>query len=113
MSIIEPGAIATPIWDKSLKKSLEVEAEMPADRKHLYQVAAERIRESVGQAAARAISTDAVANAVLHALTASRPKTRYLVGGDAKLRAAMQKWLPDRIQDWILKKVLNLPDRPG
>jgi len=109
VSIIEPGAIATPIWDKSLKKSLEVEAEMPADRKHLYQATAERIRESVGQAAARAIPTDAVVKAVLHALTASRPKTRYLVGGDAKLRAAMQKWLPDRLQDWILKKVLNLP----
>ena len=109
VSIIEPGAIATPIWDKSLKRSLEVEAEMPADRKHLYQVAAERIRESVGQAAARAIPTDAVVEAVLHALTASRPKTRYLVGGDAKLRAFMQKWLPDRLQDWILKKVLKLP----
>ena len=113
VSIVEPGAIATPIWDKSLKKSLEVEAEMPADRKHLYLAAAERIRESVGQAAARAIPTDAVVNAVLHALTASRPKTRYLVGADAKLRAAMQKWLPDRLQDWILKKVLKLPDRPS
>jgi NAD(P)-dependent dehydrogenase (short-subunit alcohol dehydrogenase family) len=109
VSIIEPGAIATPIWDKSLNKSLEVEAEMPADRKHLYQAVAERIRESVGQAAARAISTDAVVKAVLHALTADRPKTRYLVGGDAKVRAVMQKWLPDRLQDWILKKVLKLP----
>jgi NAD(P)-dependent dehydrogenase (short-subunit alcohol dehydrogenase family) len=109
VSIIEPGAIATPIWDKSLKRSLEVEAEMPADGKHLYHAVAERIRESVGQAAARAIPTDAVVTAVLHALTASRPKTRYLVGGDAKLRAFMQKWIPDRLQDWILKKVLNLP----
>ena len=109
VSIIEPGAIATPIWDKSLKTSVDVEAEMPADRKHLYYTVAERIRESVGQAAARAISTDAVVEAVLHALTASRPKTRYLVGLDAKVRAAMQKWLPDRIQDWILKKVLKLP----
>ena len=40
----------------------------------------------------------------------SRPsgrETRYLVGADAKLRAVMLKWLPDRLQDWILKKVLE------
>jgi NAD(P)-dependent dehydrogenase (short-subunit alcohol dehydrogenase family) len=109
VSIIEPGAIATPIWDTSLKISLEVESEMPADGKQLYHAAAERIRESVNQAAARAIPPDAVVQAVLHALTARRPKTRYLVGRDAKLRAIMLKWLPDRLQDWILKKVLKLP----
>ncbi|HKY71964.1 MAG TPA: SDR family oxidoreductase [Nitrospira sp.] len=109
VSIIEPGAIATPIWETSHKFSLEVEAEMPAEGKPLYRAAAEKIRESVGQAAARAIPPDAVVVAVLHALTATRPKTRYLVGRDAKLRAVMLKWLPDRLQDWILKKVLKLP----
>jgi hypothetical protein len=50
-----------------------------------------------------------VVKAVLHALTAKRPRTRYLVGRDAKLRAVMLRWLPDRLQDWILKKVLKLP----
>jgi NAD(P)-dependent dehydrogenase (short-subunit alcohol dehydrogenase family) len=109
VSIIEPGAIATPIWDKSMQISLDVESEMPADGRQLYQSAAERIRESVGLSARRAIPTDAVVQAVLHALTARRPKTRYLVGRDAKLRAVMVKWLPDRLQDWILKKVLKLP----
>lgn len=109
VSIIEPGAVATPIWDKSLQVSLDVQSEMPADGRHLYELAAERIREAVGLSARRAIATDAVVQAVLHALTARRPKTRYLVGRDAKLRAVMVRWLPDRMQDWILKKVLNLP----
>ena len=109
VSIIEPGAVATPIWDKSMQISLDVESEMPADGRHLYKLAAERIREAVGLSARRAIPTDAVVQAVLHALTARRPKTRYLVGRDAKLRAVMVRWLPDRMQDWILKKVLNLP----
>jgi NAD(P)-dependent dehydrogenase (short-subunit alcohol dehydrogenase family) len=109
VSIIEPGAIATPIWDKSMQISQDVESEMPVECKHLYEAAAQSIRESVGQAAARAIPVDAVVEAVLHALTAKRPKTRYLVGRDAKLRAVMVKWLPDRFQDWIQKKALNLP----
>jgi len=109
VSIIEPGAIATPIWDKSMQTSVDVESEMPADGRHLYEAAARSVRESVGQAAARAIPADAVVKAVLHALTAKRPNTRYLVGRDAKLRAVMLRWLPDRLQDWILKKVLKLP----
>jgi NAD(P)-dependent dehydrogenase (short-subunit alcohol dehydrogenase family) len=109
VSIVEPGAIATPIWDKSMQISLDVESEMPADGRHLYEAAARSVREAVGQAAARAIPADAVVKAVLHALTAKRPNTRYLVGRDAKLRAVMLRWLPDRLQDWILKKVLKLP----
>ena len=109
VSIIEPGAIATPIWDKSLQISLDVEKDMPVEAKHLYEAAAERIRETLSMAAARALPPDAVVKAVLHALTAKRPKTRYLVGRDAKLRALMLKWLPDRMQDWLLKKVLRLP----
>jgi NAD(P)-dependent dehydrogenase (short-subunit alcohol dehydrogenase family) len=109
VSIVEPGAIATPIWDKSLHTSSEVESEVPVEGKHLYEDAAKAVREAVGEAAARAIPTDAVVKAVLHALTAKWPKTRYLVGRDAKVRALMAKWLPDRLQDWILKKVLKLP----
>ena len=37
VSIIEPGAVATPIWDKSMQISLDVESEMSAEGKHLYE----------------------------------------------------------------------------
>jgi NAD(P)-dependent dehydrogenase (short-subunit alcohol dehydrogenase family) len=109
VSIIEPGAVATPIWDTSLRTSVEVESEIPAEGRQLYQAVAKSVREAMSQAAARAIPPDAVVKAVLHALTAKRAKTRYLVGRDAKLRAMMLKWLPDRLQDWVLKVVLKLP----
>ena len=111
VSIIEPGAIATPIWDKSLKTAADVEADVPEGGKHLYGEAACRVREAVEHIAQRAIPVDAVVQAVLHALTAPRPKTRYLVGTDAKIRAVMVKWLPDRVQDWILMTWLKLPPR--
>jgi NAD(P)-dependent dehydrogenase (short-subunit alcohol dehydrogenase family) len=109
VSIIEPGAIDTPIWNKSMQVSTEIESELPIEGRELYQNMAERIKDRVGLSARRAIPADAVVEAVLHALTAKRPKTRYLVGRDAKLRAVMLKWLPDRLHDWLLKKILNLP----
>ena len=46
VSIIEPGAVATPIWDKSMQISLDVESEMPADGKHLYEAAAQSDQRS-------------------------------------------------------------------
>jgi NAD(P)-dependent dehydrogenase (short-subunit alcohol dehydrogenase family) len=111
VAIIEPGAVATPIWDKSLNQASDVEKDIPAEGKLLYEKATRAVKEAVQEAAQRAIPIDAVVEAVLHALTARRPKTRYLVGTDAKIRAIMAKWLPDRLQDWILKLVLQLPKR--
>jgi NAD(P)-dependent dehydrogenase (short-subunit alcohol dehydrogenase family) len=109
VSIIEPGAIATPIWEKSTKEAENLEASVSEDAKALYGEAVMRIREAIEQAAQRAIPPEAVVRAVHHALTASRPRTRYLVGSDAKLRAWMVKWLPDRVQDRLLAWALKYP----
>jgi len=111
VSIVEPGAIATPIWSKSGAMADEMEAASSREAKALYGEMIGRVRDVFTQAAQRAISTDAVVEAVWHALTAARPKTRYLVGTDAKLRAFMVKWLPDRVQDWLMRKLLKLPTR--
>jgi len=109
VSIIEPGAIATPIWEKSAKEAEGLEASVSAEAKALYGEAVIRIREAIAQAAQRAIAPEAVVRAVHHALTAARPRTRYLVGTDAKLRAWMVKWLPDRMQDRLLVWALKYP----
>ena len=109
VTIIEPGAIATPIWDKSGKDAADLEAATPAELRTLYRAVVTGVRKVVGEAAKRAISPEAVAKVVEESLTASRPKTRYLVGTDAKLRALMVKLLPDRVSDRLLTWVLKLP----
>ena len=109
VSIVEPGAIATPIWEKSGKDAADLETAMPGETRTMYATLVAAVRKVVGEAAKRAISADAVAQAVEHALTASRPKTRYLVGADAKLRALMIKLLPDRLSDAVLTWALKLP----
>jgi len=109
VSIIETGAIATPIWEKSAKEAEGLEESASNEAKALYGEAVIRIREAVAEAAQRAIPPEVVVRAVHHALTASRPHTRYLVGTDAKLRAWMVKWLPDRVQDRLLVWALKYP----
>jgi hypothetical protein len=46
-----------------------------------------------------------VAKAVEHALTSPKPRTRYIVGPDAKKRARVQR-LPDRLRDRVLTRFL-------
>jgi hypothetical protein len=48
-----------------------------------------------------------VAEVIDTALTASKPKTRYLVGRDAKLRAAIAKRVPDRVMDSLIARALS------
>ncbi|HEX5544615.1 MAG TPA: SDR family NAD(P)-dependent oxidoreductase, partial [Nitrospira sp.] len=109
VAIIEPGAIATPIWNKSAIEAAEREAAIETDLRTLYKPVVAAVRKVVGEASKRAISPDAVAKVVEDALTAPTPKTRYLVGADAKLRALMVRLLPDRISDRILSWILKLP----
>jgi hypothetical protein len=40
-------------------------------------------------------------------LTADKPKTRYLVGRDAKMRAPMATVLPDRLMDAAIGRALG------
>jgi NAD(P)-dependent dehydrogenase (short-subunit alcohol dehydrogenase family) len=109
VSIVEPGAIATPIWDKSGKGAADLETATAPELRTLYAGVIAGVKKVVGEAAKRAIAPDAVAQAVERALTATRPKTRYLVGTDAKFRALMIKILPDRASDAVLSWVLKLP----
>ncbi|MEQ1793856.1 MAG: SDR family oxidoreductase [Nitrospira sp.] len=109
VSIVEPGAIATPIWTKSGTNAEELELTTTAELNALYAGVIAGVRARVAEAAARAIPPDAVSEAVVHALTASCPKTRYLVGRDAKVRALMIKLLPDRWSDRLMTWILKLP----
>lgn len=109
VAIVEPGAIATPIWNKSTIEAAEREAAIETELRDLYKPVVAAVRKVVGEASKRAIPSDAVAKVVEEALTAPTPKTRYLVGADAKLRALMVKLLPDRMSDRMLTWILKLP----
>ncbi|GKS64664.1 short-chain dehydrogenase/reductase [Nitrospira sp.] len=109
VSIIEPGAIATPIWNKSTLDAADREAGIKEELRSLYQPIMTAVRKVVGEASKRAISAETVAKVVEDALTASTSRTRYLVGTDAKLRALMKRLLSDRLSDRLLSWILKLP----
>lgn len=93
--IIEPGGIATPIWEKG------ADAEVPEGAAEAYGPALDVMRGAVRRMATEGMPPEAVARVVHNALTVRRPKTRYLVGRMAYVRLLLQK-LPDRLRDAIL-----------
>jgi NAD(P)-dependent dehydrogenase (short-subunit alcohol dehydrogenase family) len=100
--IVEPGTIATPIWTKPQPTA----AELSPDAARLYGERLDRFRRLAAErTAGHAVPAVEVAKAVERALTAKRPRTRYLVGPDARRRARVQK-LPDRIRDRLLTRFL-------
>jgi ribosomal protein S3 len=48
-------------------------------------------------------SIELTTNAVVHAITAYAPKTRYVVGTDARILQTMQNVLPESMNDLAIK----------
>ncbi|RMH01068.1 MAG: SDR family NAD(P)-dependent oxidoreductase [Planctomycetota bacterium] len=103
VALIEPGAVATPIWRRSAAAAEELAAGLPEEAGRLYGRLHEGARRAAVRAEARAVPPARVAAAVRHALEARRPRTRYRVGRDARL-AAVLRWLPDR---WLDRLILR------
>jgi len=114
VSIIEPGAVATPIWEKGKKNGAAMLAAAPPEALVLYAEALEAFKRNSEHAAKNAADPMDVARAVEHALTAAKPKTRYVVGRQARIGAAMALLVPDRMRDTMVAKAMRLPkDAPS
>jgi NAD(P)-dependent dehydrogenase (short-subunit alcohol dehydrogenase family) len=107
VSIVEPGTIATDIWEKGAAAADDVIERMPERARELYGERMEAMRAAALEAGPNGIAPDAVARVVEHALTARRPRTRYLVGRDAKTNARVSRVVPDRIFDRLVARQLG------
>jgi NAD(P)-dependent dehydrogenase (short-subunit alcohol dehydrogenase family) len=105
VSIVEPASIRTAIWEKGATRADELRDGFPTEAAELYAAPIARFRQ-VALARGPGADPDLVAKAVEHALTASRPKARYLVGRDAHLRAWIER-LPTRLRDRVLARALT------
>jgi NAD(P)-dependent dehydrogenase (short-subunit alcohol dehydrogenase family) len=107
VSIVEPGSIDTPIWERGERTADELGGRSP-QRQALYGRAVERYRKVVKDTAERGIPPQKVAKAIERALDSSRPRSRYLVGLDAKVQARLRAVLPTSVLDRIIARAMNL-----
>ena len=106
VSLLEPGTIASEIWGKGLNDAETLLQHPPAGLVESYGPLLDSIRKIARESAERASPAEVVARDVVHAFTATRPRTRYCQGRDSGL----QRWisrLPDRWGDAIIARFLK------
>jgi NAD(P)-dependent dehydrogenase (short-subunit alcohol dehydrogenase family) len=108
VSLIEPGSIDTPLWEKGQNAGDALLKKIPPDVRELYDPAVEAVRASAQKAAQGASPPSAVAKAVVHALTSEKPKTRYVVGANARVQAVLSRFAPDSMKDWLITREMGL-----
>jgi NAD(P)-dependent dehydrogenase (short-subunit alcohol dehydrogenase family) len=107
VSIVEPGSIDTPIWSRGDREADAIGERVPA-QEELYGKAIAGYLKASKSLAERGIEPDKVAEAVEHALTSRRPRSRYLVGLDARTQARIKPLIPTRIWDRIVARIMHL-----
>jgi len=111
VAVIEPGQIDTPIWEKGLAEAATVAARIPPEGMARYAQRLKVLQWVVKSAPKRSSPPDAVADAVIHAIESDAPRTRYVVGLDAKLRLWLTRLLPDRMMDGLVLSMLGRLER--
>ena len=113
VALIEPGEVKTAIWDKGEATVAEVEQSLDPAGRERYRWLLDQSRGFIAEGRAKGVPADKVAAAVEHALTANRPKARYLVGPDAKLFGHVAARLPDRVRDTLVDLGARRWERSG
>lgn len=108
VAAIEPGAVATPIWEKGRASAEQATADMPPEAQQLYGAGIAAISKFIDLGERSGVPPLEVARAVEHALTARRPKTRYVVGRDARTRLVLARVLPTRVMDRLVARAMGL-----
>jgi NAD(P)-dependent dehydrogenase (short-subunit alcohol dehydrogenase family) len=106
VALIEPGSVATPIWDKG-----RAEAEstiVPPELHDVYGHVPAAMDRVLEQTARRGIPAEQVAETIERALTSRRMRARYLIGRDAKALLALKRLLPDRTFDRVARRALGI-----
>jgi len=112
IALVEPGSIATEIWQKGLSDADDLLKNLPEDGVMRYGKAFAALREAAAKFEAAGIPPDRVARSVEHALTSGRPRTRYIVGFDATVQRLIRDIVPDRMRDRLVASQLKLPGKP-
>ncbi|HEU5213159.1 MAG TPA: SDR family oxidoreductase [Gaiellaceae bacterium] len=105
VTIVEPGTIRTPMWARGGTRAQELAEHAGEPAAELYGERAAAFRRTAMERSANGAPPEAVAAVVERALTAKRPPPRVLVGRDAHIRAAIERF-PDRLRDRAFRKLL-------
>ena len=106
VALVEPGSVATPIWDKSRAEADRLS--IPPELQEQYgnvPAAMDKVMQDTGR---RGVAPEMVAETIERALSASHMRARYVVGRDARAMLMAKRLLPDLLFDRVARRALGL-----
>lgn len=105
VAVIEPGYVSTAMRGKLMRDTEAIISSLPAEGRPRYGPQLTTLAETINHHAANGSPPTVVANAVEHALTSRRPRTRYPVGVGAHRLLWLRRLLSDRRFDRMILRV--------
>lgn len=102
--LLEPGPISTPIWEKSITHTPELEHASSAE---LYEPELSRFLAFVKNEAANALPVSELTDLLLKIVSHSNPKARYIINGRKSLLKLFSV-LPEKWVDSLITKQFSL-----
>jgi NAD(P)-dependent dehydrogenase (short-subunit alcohol dehydrogenase family) len=106
--VVEPGGVATPIWTKGVGAADRLIAAMDASQVARYEELIAAVRKQAGATAEGGAHPSEIASVIADSIVAARPRTRYVIGRDARMMARIAWLLPDRVLDGLIARRLGL-----
>lgn len=107
--LVEPGAIDTDLWRDALETVDAAEAQLDDELRALYRGHFAGARTAVKRIQKQAAPVEKVVDAVEKALTAPKPRSRYVVGTDARVQLALKGALPTSALDAAIARITGTP----
>ncbi|MGE2722727.1 SDR family NAD(P)-dependent oxidoreductase [Mycolicibacterium celeriflavum] len=107
--VIQPAQTDTDMWRTADTMVLEAEAALSPEHRALYARHIAGMKKSVPVSQRLAVPAEKVSAVVEEALTARRPRPRYVVGLGPKLQVGLVTKLPTRVRDAVLRRVSSQP----
>jgi NAD(P)-dependent dehydrogenase (short-subunit alcohol dehydrogenase family) len=108
VSLVEPSAVKTPIWSKGRDSREALLALLPPQAMERYGAQMEAMFAQVEREERGAMPVEHVARAILHAITARKPRARYLLGKGARAGSVVAL-LPTALRDRAIRASMKLP----
>jgi NAD(P)-dependent dehydrogenase (short-subunit alcohol dehydrogenase family) len=109
--VVEPAQTKTDMWRAAHGFVEETAAAMPAEMRQLYKRHLPGLGKVLAMSQKMALPPVKVAEAVEEALTARRPRARYVVGVGPRLMLASVTKLPTPVRDRLLRAISGQPGR--
>ena len=112
VSLVEPGPIRTDMWGGALEQHDAMVAALTEEHRVLYAPHLAGTRKLLGRMQKLAADPQKVVDAVDHALTARRPKSRYLLDASSRIQKTVMGLTPTPIRDAVLAAATTSKRRP-